>query len=111
MRWLAPALASAAIVLAIFGAHGVVRDLAADGSPSQNQALLGIPGAHPAPAIAERLPEPIRSASFTFVTSAAFAIAGLLLAGAITRLTDRRALALAASLRCRHRGPPLPFTV
>ena len=111
MRWFAPALASVAVILAIFGARGLGRDVAADGSPSHNHAVLGIPGAHPAPAIAERLPEPSGPTSLAFVTSAAFAVAGLLLVGANSRLTDRRALAVAISLRCRHRGPPLQFTV
>ena len=110
MRWLAPALASVAIVLAIFGAHGVVRDVATDGSPSQNQAVLGIPGAHPAPAIAERLPDRIAPPSFAFLTAASVA-AGLLLVSAVSRLTDRRALAAATGLRCRRRGPPQLFTV
>ena len=111
MRWFAPALASVAIVLAIFGARGVVHDLAAGASPLQNSSVLGIAAAHPAPAIAERLPEPIGSTTFGFVSSTAFAAAGLLFFGAIARLTDRRALATATSLRCRRRGPPLPFTV
>ena len=110
MRWLAPAVASVALVLAIFGAHGVVRDVATDGS-SQNQAVLGIPGAHPAPAIAERLPEPIGPTSFAFLAGAAFVAAGLVLVGAISRLTDRRALAVASGLGCRRRGPPQLFTV
>lgn len=111
MRWFAPALASVAIVLAIFGARGVVRNLAADSSPAQHHSVLGIAAAHSAPAIAERLPEPIGSTSFIAVTGGAVAFAGLLLVRAIGRLTDRRALASAASLRCRRRGPPLLFTV
>jgi hypothetical protein len=111
MRWFAPALASVAIVLAVFGARGVVRGLATDASPSQNQTVLGIPGAHAVPAIAERLPEPLGPRSLALGTGAAIAAAGLLIVGAVSRLTDRRALAAATSLRCRRRGPPQLFTV
>lgn len=111
MRWLAPALASVAIVLAVFGGRGVVHELTADASPSQNHSVLGIAAAHPAPAIAERLPEPIGPTSFVYVMTAAFAVAGLLFLGSMSRLTDRRALAAVNSLRCRRRGPPLQFTV
>jgi len=110
MRWFAPALASAAIVLAIFGARGVILDHT-DASRSPNHAVLGTAGAHSAPAIAERLPEPIGPTAFAFVMCGAFAVAGLLLLAAISRVTDRRALAAATNLRCRRRRPPLPFTV
>src|SRR5438045_9458085 len=99
MRWFAPALASVAIVLAIFGVRGVVLDHA-DASPSPNHAVLGIAAGHPAPAIAERLPDPIGPASFAFVTGAVFAVAGLLFLAALSRVPDRRALATATVLRC-----------
>jgi hypothetical protein len=110
MRWFAPALASVAIVLAVFGVRGAVVEHA-DASPSPNQAVLGIAAAHPAPAIAERLPDPIGATSSAFVAGAVFAVAGLLFLAAISRVTDRRALAIATGLRCRRRGPPLQFTV
>lgn len=111
MRWFAPALASVAVILAVFGARGLVRDVATDASPAPHQAVLGISGAHPAPAIAERIPEPIGPTSFALFNAAAFALAGLLVFGAVVRLTDRRALATRTGLRCRRRGPPQLFTV